>query len=389
MKNKSILLCTLLLVSSPLAAKTWQLNGYASQGYVDVNDSQFIVGDKGDTFKASELGLAGSWSPWEHFRFAGAVNYRQFGNLADDDVEFDYLFAEYSYPVFDNSTLGLRLGRTKNELGFYSSTRDAPFGRPSIMLPQSIYSDYFRDSQLHVDGGDLFGKHILFDGVFEWHATIGQLGVTDQFTENVLGSSELGKFDSDDYYSVDLDYQGDYLRLGLTYYKTAIDFETANNAIFRDGKITVKSVVGSIQYRYDWFELTAEYSHVDNNFKGITSPSADSSMHYDSRGYYIDARAYLPHNVEIYVRYDDHIANTNDPDGLINQSITGLPAYYGYTHDWTYGSRWTFMDDWMIAAEYHQIEGASWVSPVAMPNPSVQSKDWSIFLMQLSYRFQW
>ncbi|WP_025821767.1 hypothetical protein [Shewanella marina] len=385
MKNKSILLCTLLLASTPVAAKTWQLNGYASQGYVNVEDSQFIVGDKGDTFKASELGLAGSWSPWEHFRFAGAVNYRQFGNLADDDVEFDYLFAEYSYPVFENSTLGLRLGRTKNELGFYSSTRDVPFGRPSIMLPQSIYSDYFRDSQLHVDGGDLFGKHILFDGVFEWHATIGQLGVTDQFTENVLGSSELGKFDSEEYYAVDLDYQGDYLHLGLTYYKAAIGFHTANNNTYRDGKISVESVVGSIQYRYNWFEITAEYSFVDNGFKGIELASATDTSQYDSQGYYIDLRFYLPENVELFIRYDDHIANKDYPDG----GNKPWGPYYGYTHDWTFGSRWTFADDWMLAAEYHQIEGASWVAPVAAPNPMTQAKDWSIFLMQLSYRFQW
>ncbi|WP_394389179.1 hypothetical protein [Shewanella woodyi] len=66
-------------------------------------------------------------------------------------MKFDYLFAEYTYH-FGDETVGLRGGLFKNEAGFYSSTRDVPFTRPSIMLPQSIYSDYFRDAQLHIEG---------------------------------------------------------------------------------------------------------------------------------------------------------------------------------------------------------------------------------------------
>lgn len=101
-------------------------------------------------------------------------------------MKFDYLFAEYTYH-FGDETVGLRGGLFKNEAGFYSSTRDVPFTRPSIMLPQSIYSDYFRDAQLHIEGGDLFGVHQIFDGTLDWHLAFGKVDVTEDLDRNVMG----------------------------------------------------------------------------------------------------------------------------------------------------------------------------------------------------------
>ncbi|SQH78325.1 conserved exported protein of unknown function [Shewanella benthica] len=216
---------SLVLLLAPFYswASEWQFNGFVGQGYIAADDTQFIVGEDGSTFNITEAAFAVSWKPIEHIRIASALSYRQWGSLAAAGVNFDYLFIEYSHQVAEGM-LGIRGGRFKNETGFYSSTRDVPFTRPSIMLPQSIYSDYFRDAQLHIEGVDLFGMHQIWDGAVDWHVSVGKVDVTEDLDRNVMGSAKLGSFDSERYYSTDIEFQNDYLRLGLTYFDAEVSY---------------------------------------------------------------------------------------------------------------------------------------------------------------------
>ncbi len=378
----------LLFTSSIAAASEWQFNGFVGQGYITGEDTQFIVGEDSSTFDITEAAFAVSWKPIEHFRFASALTFRQWGTLSEPDVNFDYLFAEYTQRLGEGM-LGIRAGRFKNETGFYSSTRDVPFTRPSIMLPQSIYSDYFRDAQLRIEGGDLFGKHQAFDGVFDWHVSVGQVNVTEDLDRNVMGSTEYGEFSAEHYYSGDIEFQNDYLRLGASYYDAEISYDPFISGYYYPGDILLKNWVFSGQFRYESFELTAEYLNGDRVTNGLVIPTEAEDLSDPSRGYYIDLRVYLPREVELFVRYDKHIDNTDDPDGKNYELIYGSPAYFGYTKDWTFGVRWFPSNDWLFAVEYHEVEGASWVTPIVAPDPLTQAKYWSLFALQLSYRFQW
>ncbi|ABV38580.1 conserved hypothetical protein [Shewanella sediminis HAW-EB3] len=385
----SLPLCSLLLLtSSVVTASEWQLSGFIGQGFVAGEDTQFIVGEDSSTFDITEAAFAVSWKPIEHVRFASALTFRQWGTLSEADVMFDYLFAEYSHQVGEGM-LGIRAGRFKNETGFYSSTRDVPFTRPSIMLPQSIYSDYFRDAQLHIEGGDLFGMHQVLDGVVDWHISVGQVNVTEDLDRNVMGSTDFGEFSAEDYYSGDIEFQNDYLRLGVSYYDAEISFDPFIPGYYYPGDIRLKNWVFSGQFRYERLELTAEYLKGDRVTNGLVAPIEADDLYDPSVGYYIDLRAYLPNEVELFVRYDKHIDNTDDPDGTNYEAVYGSPAYFGYTKDWTFGARWFPSNDWLLAVEYHDVEGASWVTPIVSPDPLTQAKHWSLFALQLSYRFQW
>lgn len=385
----SLSLCPLLLlISSVVTASEWQLSGFVGQGFVAAEDTQFIVGDDSSTFDITEAALALSWTPVENIRLASALTFRQWGTLSDPGVMFDYLFAEYTHQLGEGM-LGIRAGRFKNETGFYSSTRDVPFTRPSIMLPQSIYSDYFRDAQLHIEGGDLFGMHQLLDGVVDWHLSVGQVNVTEDLDRNVMGSADFGEFDSEGYYSGDVEFQNDYLRLGISYYDAEISFAPSIPDYYYPGDIQLSNWVFSGQFRYERFEITAEYLRSDRVTNGLVQPIAAQELTDPGEGYYVDVRTYLPHDVELFVRYDKHIDNTDDPDGTNYEVVYGLPAYYGYSKDWTFGVRWFPSNDWLLAAEYHNVEGASWVTPIVAPDPVNQAKHWSLFALQLSYRFQW
>ena len=379
-------LCGLGGVSFVAYSSDWQFDGFLSQGYMAVEDSQFVVGDDSDSFELTEAALAASWKINKNLRFAGSLNYRRWGELAESKFQFDYGFLEYSQHMGGNK-FGLRGGRFKNEFGFYSSTRDAPFTRPSIMLPQSIYSDFFRDTQLQLDGVDFFGSHSLSSGVLDWHASVGNVNVTDDLTRNVNGSTELGSYSSDHLYAFDVDFQGDTLRLGLSYYSGGVDFRPSEFSIFTDGSIGIHTWLISAQYRYKWLEVTAEHAWADYHIGGIFYPEELGKIVTDNTGFYIDIRAYLPYSTEVFIRFDRHIGDTDDKNGVSYSQRTGFPAYYANTDDWALGARWFISSNWMLAAEYHWLEGASWTTPLIIRDPVTQQEDWSMFALQLSYRF--
>ncbi|GGI67152.1 hypothetical protein GCM10007978_00910 [Shewanella hanedai] len=385
-KLKSIVMLSIL--SSSLLATELQLSGFIGQGYVAADDSQFIVGDNDHAFDITEAAFAVSWKPIEHVRVASALSYRQWGTLYDSAVKFDYLFAEYTYQ-FGEQNFGARAGLFKSEIGFYSSTRDVPFTRPSIMLPQSIYSDYFRDAQLHVEGGDVFGMHPLFDGMLDWRLTVGKVDITDDFDRNILGRTDFGEFDSEHYYAADVEFQNNNIRLGLTYYDAEVSYSPSAIGGYSPGDIQLVNWVFSGQFRYKNFELTGEYLTGDKMINGLMFPVEFGGFKEPSLGYYLDLRTYLPYEVELFIRFDKHIDNTDDKDGQAYEMRFGSPAYFAYSDDWTFGARWFASHDWLLAVEYHQVEGASWVTPLVSPTPSVQAKEWSMFAMQVSYRFQW
>ncbi|MCA1850908.1 MAG: hypothetical protein LC647_00510, partial [Beggiatoa sp.] len=74
--------------------------------------------------------------------------------------------------------------------------------------------------------------------------------------------------------------------------------------------------------------------------------------------------------------------------------VSRLPRHRFFAKDLTFGLRWDFADDWLVAAEYHNIDGTAWLSPVDNPgiNDFALARDvsdghWDLFTMIFSYRF--
>lgn len=383
MKSNNGLLCLLLLGPGVSCAEEWQFNGFISQGLVAVDGSEFFTGKDDTSLELTEATLMASWRPWENLRFAGALSYRQRGTLIDEHLQADYLFLEYLSPI-ESGFLGMRLGRVKNEVGFFSSTRDVPFSRPGILLPQSIYADYYRDTQLHINGGEILGRHHLADGELAWHLTGGVLNITDDLTRNTIGTLDFGTLDSDYFYSIDLDYSTDSLRLGANVYQTLLTYDSGLPGAFAE--LELLTWVLSAQYRVGELELTSEFSQGERTLRG--TPLAGWQQEQPYRGYYVDARYGLSDTLDIFVRYDYSVENLDDPDGKL-LAEGGIPAYFGYARDWTLGGRWRFADNWLLSAEYHWVEGASWVPPILNKDPMTQDEHWSVLALEVSYRMQW
>jgi hypothetical protein len=64
------------------------------------------------------------------------------------------------------------------------------------------------------------------------------------------------------------------------------------------------------------------------------------------------------------LRYDSFFANVDDRDARDTASLTGLPRHRFFAKDLTFGLRWEFARDWLVAAECHNVYGTGWLSAV-------------------------
>ena len=97
--------------------------------------------------------------PLSNLQFSVQGLSRTAGEGSPGNIRLDYGFIDYTFSNQENSQFGIRLGRMKNPLGFYNDTRDVPFTRPSILLPQSIYFDRTRKLAIAADGAHLYGEY--------------------------------------------------------------------------------------------------------------------------------------------------------------------------------------------------------------------------------------
>ena len=149
-------LCSLHVGASD---QDFQFHGFAAQGVIDVSGSDFVNNDGSLSPKLTELGINGSYQLSSNLRLAGQVVYLNGGNRYEEGVRVDYALLDWSAYESANWQANIYLGRFKNNHWLYSSPRDIPFARPSIILPQSVYFDGFRDIAVGGDGAAIKVSH--------------------------------------------------------------------------------------------------------------------------------------------------------------------------------------------------------------------------------------
>lgn len=96
--------------------------------------------------------------PSPKLQLSGQLLHRRAGEGSNGGIHIDFGFLDYNFANTPAAEIGIRLGRMKNPFGFYNDTRDVPFTRPSILLPQSIYFDRTRNLALASDGIQVYGE---------------------------------------------------------------------------------------------------------------------------------------------------------------------------------------------------------------------------------------
>lgn len=365
--------------------ETVQIHGFGSVGYFHTSDNNFF----GETTGAGdvdfwELGINGSWRARPNLQLSMQVVSRKAGETDDGEPRIDYGFMDYSFLSDIDDLWGVRLGRVVNPYGLYNDTRDMPFTRPSILLPQSIYFDANRQFSLSSDGGQLYGEHRSDIGAFSLQLQVAHPRTDDADLKRFVLGPAPGELEGKTSFLGRLMYEKDQgrIRLALSGIKAITRFEPSGPGI-DDGQFYFEPIVLSAQYNAERWSLTAEYARRRTELKGFGPSLPDSD--FTGESFYVQGTYRFTPRWEAMLRYDQLILNEDDRDGSQFETLTGLQANRQFAKDWTVGLRWDVVPNFMLRFEYHHVDGTAWLA--TLENPDERTQRWDLFALLAAFRF--
>jgi hypothetical protein len=387
------------LPEMPKLPHNLQIHGFASQGWLKSSDNNNVFGPSSSSsgsFDFREIGLNASMRPLTNLQFSVQGLSRTAGNGSPGNIRLDYGFIDYTFSNRENSQLGIRLGRMKNPLGFYNDTRDVPFTRPSILLPQSIYFDRTRKLAIAADGVHLYGEYRSDYGDVSFQAgVVRPLVRGDEAEAAVFGVLLAGHLAPEISYVSRINYEldGGRVRLGISASQLNMSYSPAPGVTndLQAGSIHFVPLVFSAQYNAERWSLTSEYAirYLENKNLGPGAPDASSA----GESYYFQGVYRFTPEWEGIVRYDAYFADRDDHNGTIWAGTdagrrTGRPAHSRFAKDITVGLRWNITSQFMLRAEYHHVNGTGWLSALDNHDSShPPAQHWDLFSILGSYRF--
>tara|TARA_R110002073_G_scaffold183788_4_gene342034 strand:+ start:973 stop:2247 length:1275 start_codon:yes stop_codon:yes gene_type:complete len=370
----------------------FQIHGFASQSYINTTGKNDVFGDSsGDgSFNFREIGLNASYRPLPNLQFALQILSRSAGVGNDGGVRVDYGFVDYSAISDETKQMGIRLGRMKNPLGFYNDTRDVPFTRPSILLPQSIYFDRTRNLGLAADGAQVYSEsRTEFGDIFFQFGAVLPI-VNDRETEvAAIGGNLPGKLTTKPSYIGRLQYErdGGRLRFAISGAQVNMSYDPARpfGQDILAGEFHFIPLIFSAQYNTERWSFTSEYAFRFFRLKDFGVPALD--LNFTGESYYFQGIYRFTPKWEGVLRYDALFTDRSDRSGKRAAAATGRPAHTRFARDITVGLRWNITPSLMLRTEYHRVNGTAWLSTLDNPSSQDTSKNWNLFAAQISYRF--
>jgi hypothetical protein len=337
------------------------------------------------SFDFRELGLNASMRPLPRLQFSAQMLSRWAGEGSEGNIRLDYGFIDYTAFSGETSQLGIRLGRMKNPLGFYNDTRDVPFTRPSILLPQSIYFDRTRKLALAADGVHLYGERRSEMGDISFQAGVARPLVRgDEAEAAVFNQLVPGHLVPEISYIGRVNYELDGGRIRFATSASQLNMSYSPGG----GSIHFVPVIFSAQYNAERWSLTSEYAIRNLQYKNFgVMPDMDIS----GESYYFQGVYRITPEWEAIARYDVLYTDSNDRKGrkwAASGAVgDGRQAHNRFAKDITVGLRWNITPEFMLRAEYHRVNGTGWLSTLDNPDPSNMSQHWDLFSILGSFRF--
>jgi len=379
--SRSNLFALALAVGGAAHADTeaFQWHGFGSQGIFHTSDNAF-GGDSDDRISTdyNELGANLAYSPLQSLRLSGQAVVRNAGDYDVGRTRIDYLQADYAFLSHGDNKAGIRIGRIKNNFGFYNATRDVAHTRPSIYLPHNIYWEPIRDMLLSRDGGSVYWDTYANSGLFSFELGYGEPRVTKQMatemlffpvshieTDNArLGLARAGWEDNSGQW-----------RLALTGLGASSDLDVG-----LIGEFEARYLLASLQYSTESWQLTGELAWFNYDLK----------MDPFTRNSYGDA-AYLQYNyflspaLQVFARFDIGYFDRQNRNGSSFEPF--VPRHIGFNRDSGVGVRWDIDPYWMVMVEAHYLEGGLSLSTVDNPDIWDTERYWTLTTAEIAFRF--
>lgn len=367
----------------------FQVHGFASLTLVNTSDNNFF-GHSDDRISNnfSEVGLNASWRVTPELQVAAEVLSRRAGGTDDGGARLDYGLADWSPLSSEEGRGGVRVGRIKTAYGLYNKTRDVPFTRPSIILPQSIYFERTRNLTVSADGGEIYVERYGEGGILSASFAYGQPQTdSDAAKVALVGLNRPGSLDSGLAPDFQLLYEGagGTYRLAFTATRLDLHYKPGFGDLLRSGRFELTPLIFSAQYNAECWSLTSEYalrrSSVSNFGPFFYNGTADG------RSYYLQGTYRLAPQWEALLRYDAYYADWGDRDGQRFAAATRQPAFSRFARDWTAGLRFDVTPQFMLRVEVHWVDGTGFLAVQDNPNSQSLRRYWDNYMLQASYRF--
>ncbi len=394
------------------------INGFISQGYMKSDNNNFLADTDEGSFEIRETGVNFATDVGDKLHLGLQFLARDLGDLGNDEVTLDWAFASYRWKDW----LGVRAGKMKMPNGLYNETRDVDMLRTSILLPQSIYNESWRDTFSTINGGGLYGE---LPGGVAYQVMIGTLPFNEDGgvvkTMDGISELEMGSGNIDQTYAASLVWETplEGLRLSGTYIKTGleIDAEASMTELQRAGlnllaltgseaqqeyatgilaprilDISLESWTVSAEYTIGDLIVAGEYSITENDIETSRKDTGELSREpsvYDSEGYYLSASYRFTDWFELGAYYSVYYLNNDDKGGKIKFN-DAVPDEYGWLKDTALSARFDVTDNWVVKVEGHIMDGLATSFPQDNINPDGTydvSTDWNLFAVKVTYSF--
>ncbi|MBB3045978.1 hypothetical protein FHR99_000214 [Litorivivens lipolytica] len=352
------------------------LHGFFSQGYLYSKGNDFFGESTDGSWEYYEAGAGGRYRVAPYLSLAGQFFARDAGRGDNGSVRTDYLYADLRLAQSNNAGTSIRVGRVRNPFGFYNSTRDVFFTRPSILLPQQYLESFgVRELLFSSDGAQFHSywegdnHHLEFTSTFGKNDKISSDTVTNMFGagSSLNGDAEL---QSPVFAQLSGGLAGDRWKAALSYYNTTLAFSNTSIVASLDATL----MAASLQYNAEKLSLTGEYSLLSSNSVFvIPAVNLVSTGNSKTETAYIQADYRLDNKVTAYTRFDHRLGNRERPNETDSSILT-------------LGARWEPRKQWRFAAEIHGIRGTAPIPAIDNRNTSLAERSELIVLMA-GYRF--
>ena len=373
-----------------LAEDAFSWHGFLSQGISQSIDSDFIHEDDEISFDLTELGINMRYDMNASLAVVGQAVYLNGGNRYERGARIDYLFVDWRLPDMENWTANINLGRFKSPHWLYSATRDVPQTRSTIILPQSIYFDNFRDVALGSDGVLLQLYRSSDEGNLKINWSYGSSPMSSYQTKALLGEFAQGEVKQDYAHQFSVFWQPPSLdwQLGASWLDSDFTYHpSANENLFEGGRTVRLYTLSAVYYAENWeFNAELQRNH-SRDFGGYSPAFFDENK---GEGGYAQIRYMLNSQFTLTLGYDMYVSDRNDRDGEKLEAATGgvIPAYFGYEKTATVGVQWDPRPNWRIQAEHHWVNGAGRLTSIPGPQNTPDTAEyWRMWAVQVMYWF--
>lgn len=354
--------------------------GFVSQGLITTTENNYLGDTDGEiSARFTEAAFNATFSPFNRTTVSAQAFVFELGPGVGglSEVLLDYVFVDYNL----NEWIGFRAGRIKRPQGIYNTIRDVDVVRTSILLPQGVYDNRWRDIYSYVDGGSIYGY--LADGALEYEFYYGKVQVG---IDGGLGSFVRGQFPA--LTLADLNIDGPVFG-GQLWWNTPLDSLRIGQAVafFDEGIMDlIHPLAGPFQngvdtelyttsFQYYWNAWTFEGEYLIRFFKEYEPVSGQDTGETETHSWYISGAYQLSSKLAIGAYYSEFYYNVD------NRS-----APHSHQKEFVVSARYDLNNHWLIKAEAHYVDGYGLLYYDRGQNPAPEDS-WWIFAAKTSFSF--